>query len=197
MSASRDPTRPAHASATWRESSLHRKSAAQDPSVLQPLDRQVDVVGAEIGEAAALEVRAAWRLALAVVPNLIRRFWHQNANHWRAVTRPGWGAPVIITAPGDFCCHFGLPGVCRLCVPTTVGRQTTAPSPRGGRNCLAVGAVQEGRGRCHGGPTLRKISPNGLPTAKPPNWREPSVGCAGPVLSADNFAEASAWLEAA
>ena len=22
-------------------------------------------------------------------------FWHQNANHWHAATRPGWDAPVI------------------------------------------------------------------------------------------------------
>jgi hypothetical protein len=28
------------------------------------------------------------------------RFWHQNTNHWRAVTRPGWDAPAVITLPG-------------------------------------------------------------------------------------------------
>jgi len=38
--------------------SLHRKPAALDAVLFQPLDRQVDVVGAQIGKAAALEVLA-------------------------------------------------------------------------------------------------------------------------------------------
>ena len=45
--------------------SLHRRPAAQDAVLLQPLDRQVDVVGAQIGKAAVLEMRAHRGLRLA------------------------------------------------------------------------------------------------------------------------------------
>ena len=38
---------------------LHAKPAAQDPGVLEPFDRRVDAVGAQVGKARMLEVRAA------------------------------------------------------------------------------------------------------------------------------------------
>jgi hypothetical protein len=28
---------------------------------------------------------------------IVQAIWRQNANHWRAVTRPGWDAQVVIT----------------------------------------------------------------------------------------------------
>jgi hypothetical protein len=50
--------------------------------------------------------------------------WHQNANHWHVVTRPGWDAQVEMTR---------LP----FRPPSAAGKHTAPGSPPGGRHLLS------------------------------------------------------------
>ena len=65
------------------------------------VNRETDRPGAVQGRPGVSE---AFRLAASLeVGNshlTVQAIWPRNANHWRAVTRPGWDAQVVIPLPG-------------------------------------------------------------------------------------------------